>query len=184
MSKKPVTKRTKSTKPTAIGLAMKISEQVELVNIKLLKGKFSQLPDTAQGEKFFDVDRTVCVEVDHDENIIIVLPKFELKGYSDKEKAEQNKPFLNIKATFSLVYKAKDLSNLSKKAFDTFGEMNGIYNAWPYWREFVQNITTRMGLPALTVPVFRIAAHPPKKASINKKKTAKKSSKEKINKNN
>ena len=127
-----MTKKKKNTRPTALSLAMKISEQVELEDIKLLKSRFSQLPDTTQGEKFFDVDRTVHVEVNSDENMITVLPKFELKGYSDKEKAEQNKPFLNIKAVFSLVYKAKDLSNLSKKAFDIFGEMKALLTEGKY----------------------------------------------------
>lgn len=29
-------------------------------------------------------------------------------------------------------------------------------DAWPYWREFVQNMSARMGFPALTVPLLEI----------------------------
>ena len=36
-----------------------------------------------------------------------------------------------------------------------FGALNGVFNAWPYCREFVQSMSTRMGLPALTIPVHR-----------------------------
>jgi preprotein translocase subunit SecB len=32
--------------------------------------------------------------------------------------------------------------------------MNGIYNIWPYWREYVQTTTSRLGLPPLTLPVL------------------------------
>ncbi len=174
MSKKTITKKKKQNRPTDISLAVKISDQVELEEVKLLTSEFRQLPPITQGEKFFDVDRTVRVEVDKDKNRIVVFPKFELKGYSGKKKAEQDEPFLNIKAMFALVYRAKDLSKLSKKAFDSFGQANGIYNAWPYWREFVQNVTTRMGLPSLTVPVFRIVAPPQKEASTKKGATKKK----------
>ena len=35
-----------------------------------------------------------------------------------------------------------------------FMTINPISNAWPYWREFVQNMSSRMGFPALTVPLL------------------------------
>jgi len=177
MTKKTLTKKKKQDRRADLKLAIKISEQVELEEVKLLMSEFSQLPPITQGDKVFDVDRTVRVEVNKDENMIIVFPNFELKGYSDKKRAKQDEPFLNIKAMFALVYRAKDLSNLSEKAFDSFGQANGIYNAWPYWREFVQNVTTRMGLPPLTVPVFRIVAPPQKEASTRKRATKKKAKK-------
>jgi len=174
MTKKKLTKKKKQDRLADLKLAIKISEQVELEEVKLLMSEFSQLPTADQGEKLFNVDRTVSVEANKDQNMIIVFPNFELKGYSDKKMAKQDEPFLKIRAMFALVYKAKDLSNLSEKAFDSFGQANGVYNAWPYWREFVQNVTTRMGLPPLTIPVFRIVAQPPKEASTRKRATKKK----------
>jgi hypothetical protein len=40
--------------------------------------------------------------------------------------------------------------------------INPISNAWPYWREFVQSMSSRMGFPALTVPLLEIV---PKKTA-------------------
>lgn len=38
-----------------------------------------------------------------------------------------------------------------------FCAFNATFNAWPYWREFVQSATSRMGVfPNLTIPVFRV----------------------------
>lgn len=179
MTKKTLTKKKKRDRRADLKLAIKISEQVELEEVKLLRSEFSQLPTVDQGEKLFDVDRTVRVEANKDQNMIIVFPNFELKGYADKERAKQGEPFLKISAMFALVYKAKDLSNLSEKAFDSFGQANGVYNAWPYWREFVQNVTTRMGLPPLTIPVFRIVAPSQKEASTRKRTTKKNTKKAK-----
>jgi len=55
-----------------------------------------------------------------------------------------------------------------------------ISNAWPYWREFVQSMSARMGFPALTVPLLEIAMkksaakelknQPVKKKSTRRKK--------------
>jgi hypothetical protein len=50
-----------------------------------------------------------------------------------------------------------------------------ISNAWPYWREFVQSMSARMGFPALTVPLLEIT---PKKPTVKeaKRQAAKKES--------
>jgi preprotein translocase subunit SecB len=69
-----------------------------------------------------------------------------------------------------LLYNIKSFEGLDEKAFMSFAELNGTYNAWPYWREFVQNITNRMQLPTLTIPVFRIQSSIPK--PINEEKIA------------
>ena len=37
-----------------------------------------------------------------------------------------------------------------------FGKINGVFNAWPYWRELVHASLARMDMPTLTVPVFRL----------------------------
>jgi hypothetical protein len=53
-----------------------------------------------------------------------------------------------------------------------FAGTNGLLNTWPYFREFIQSITARAGMPPLTVPLFRIHHKPlssptkPLKASV------------------
>jgi preprotein translocase subunit SecB len=156
MSKKIITKQGKQNDLVVTKMAFKISEQVELKEVKLITTECNQLPLLEQGEKLFDVDRKVEIETNKETNTILVFSTFNLKGYSEKNKLESEKSFLNIRATFLLIYQAKDIGSFDDKAFEIFGQSNGIYNAWPYWREFVQNITSRMGLPVLTIPVFRI----------------------------
>lgn len=50
-----------------------------------------------------------------------------------------------------LLVEAPDLDD-----FVHFGFCNGTFNAWPYWREHVRQVTTRMGITPLVVPVFRV----------------------------
>lgn len=72
-------------------------------------------------------------------------------------KTEQDsEPALQIEATFILRYSLTDATDLSSRDFAAFGRINGVHNAWPYWREFVQSTTVRMGLSALTAPLFRV----------------------------
>ncbi len=36
-----------------------------------------------------------------------------------------------------------------------FAEINGMYNAWPYFRELFQSSISRMGLPPIALPLYR-----------------------------
>jgi preprotein translocase subunit SecB len=153
--------------------AVQVAEQVELQEVRLLGCNCNQSIKNIQGNKCFDVDKDIDVQVDREAGRIFVVAKFSLKTFLEKEK---NDPFATIDASFLLVYNAKNISEMPDEYFDSFGKTNGIYNAWPYWREFVQNATTRMGLPSLTMPVFRIVK-PADVDSVQSKSVKKKVSK-------
>lgn len=54
----------------------------------------------------------------------------------------------------ALEYKVRNaelFDRLTDEDCNQFAEMNGVYNAWPYLREFCQNASLRMGLP---IPVM------------------------------
>ena len=110
----------------------------------------------------FDIKRTSQFELSSDRNSVAVVIRFTLKAFGKGESREEENAFLTIAADFLLVYRIDDATGLDDTAFKNFAEVNGTYNAWPYWREFVQSITTRMDLPTLTIPVFRIPYTPPK----------------------
>lgn len=48
-----------------------------------------------------------------------------------------------------------------RPAFEEFGRYNVGYQIWPYWREYVQNICARLGLPPIPVPMYRIPQREP-----------------------
>ena len=63
-----------------------------------------------------------------------------------------------VSATLALRYaiERKALSALDDNAVQDFAETNGVYNAWPYWREILQATAARVGLPGIVAPLFRI----------------------------
>jgi len=84
---------------------------------------------------------------------IVVLIRFELVGkYPDMEPGEER---IRIEASFRLTYRLDSIEGLDEENFRAFGELNGIYNAYPYWREYLQSTITRMGLPPLIAPLFK-----------------------------
>lgn len=83
------------------------------------------------------------------ENGAHVSHSYNLVGTSDSEKDYAFK----ISCTFRLEYYS-DIP-LSKEFMDIFSVKNIAVNSWPYFREFVQNITQRMNIPPVVVPLFK-----------------------------
>ena len=49
-----------------------------------------------------------------------------------------------------------DREDLDPDVLDEFGRTNALYHVWPYWREYVQSALSRLRLPPLTIPMFRL----------------------------
>jgi len=70
-------------------------------------------------------------------------------------------------ATYELTYLIPKETPVSQQDLNDFARPNAMFNVWPYWREYVQNTITRMNLPPLVLPLFRVkeAAKQVKQAS-------------------
>ena len=171
--KKRKTKALKGVNKVAAGLL--VSDRVQLKDVRLISCKCDQTPEATLGKKSYNIDYSTEVQVDKGNGYIIVTAKFHFEAFAE---SRTQKPVILIDASFLLAYKVEHFEGLTQKGFKQFANLNGIYNAWPYWREFVQNTVTRMGLPSLSIPVFRIV-EPPKAKTI-KRKVGKKKVKNKI----
>ena len=82
---------------------------------------------------------------------------FSLMATREKEEKEQDNVIFTIEASFVLTYECNSPELLDEGTIEAFAKTNGVYNAWPYWRELAQSMTLRMGLPTVTLPVFRLS---------------------------
>ncbi len=172
MAKKKVkTKVVKREKKVYPGLL--VSDRVQLKDVRLLRCNCVQTPEALFGKKTFAINYSTEVQVDKKSGCIFVIVKFLFEAFIE---SKTKKPVIVIDASFLLTYKIEDFDGLTQKGFEQFANLNGIYNAWPYWREYVQNTIVRMGLPSLSIPVFRIL-EPPKKKIVGKKAVKKKAAK-------
>ena len=168
MAKKKVkTRVVKRENKLSAGLL--VSDRVQLKDVRLISCKCDQTPEGTLGKKPYNINYSTEVQVDKKSGYIIVTAKFHFEAFTE---SKAQKPVILIDASFLLAYKIENFEGLTQKAFEQFANLNGIYNAWPYWREFVQNTVVRMGLPSLSIPVFRIVE--PRKEKTGKKKVRKK----------
>ena len=63
-------------------------------------------------------------------------------------------PAASVRAAYLLVY---DFSGdpPTERDIEQFARGNGVYHSWPFLRQLLFDLTAKMGLPPLTLPVFQ-----------------------------
>ena len=167
-AKKKVVKR--GNRKPGVSPGLLVSDRVQIGDVRLISCGCEQKPAATAGKKSYDITTSTDVQSDKSRGLIVVIVKFHFAA-SVEERTQE--PALTIDASFVLTYQIDRFDGLTQEGFEQFANLNGVYNAWPYWREFVQNTIGRMGLPPLTIPVFRIVE--PSSGAKTAKKTKKKS---------
>lgn len=109
-----------------------------------------------------DVETSVFTEANYEAKEHTIWVKAECKALfiKDPDKLLKKKKALSINVTFMLVYEYLVKGGPTEREFDkylrAFSNVNGVFNVWPYFREFVQTTTTRMGVPAYILPTYRV----------------------------
>ena len=68
-----------------------------------------------------------------------------------------------IEADFIATYDEGEAAEpLPEAAISAFGTQNVPFNIWPYWREIVHALCSRMGLPKVVLPLYRMKKAQPK----------------------
>lgn len=70
--------------------------------------------------------------------------------------ANAEAPALQVSGSFALSYQLKPEYEPKADEMDAFKDGNAVFNCWPYFREFVQSMCSRMGLQIAPVPLLRL----------------------------
>lgn len=144
----------------------KVAATVEIANVRFVSFSAKQNIQPYEGNLVVKYAVETKTRADKEQGRIHVLATFEMHAFP--EGVEPADKQVEIKATLELVYDSPSAGKFSQEALDWFGRINGVYNGWPYWREFVQNATTRMGLPPLVIPTFRLPRSPTRRKASRK----------------
>ena len=128
---------------------------VEIDNVRLCEGSCRSLvrPSESVEDVAVKVSYAPAVTETRESELLVITVSFSLDVHdrTDKENLQAE-----IRGTFELSYRLPADEGFSAEELKEFGRVNAVFNAWPYWREYVQASLARMSLPALTMPVFRI----------------------------
>jgi len=128
--------------------------KVELHGLRLVESssKLGELRenDELPGQAMQAISLTLGLSDDQKAAKVTVRIKLDATYDGDATK----EPVLSILASFELYFDIVEAFR-TPKVREAFFQRIGMLVVWPYWREFVQTMTTRMGLPAFPVPIAR-----------------------------
>lgn len=144
---------------TNLELAGKVAKCVDLYAVNLRYANVEAKCDPGSLPEEIDVDlqyrasfERINREGGFSELAVTVEFKFNVKSKIGDEAGDD---VLLLDAGYLLNYWVRDCEGIDEGCYKYFSDVNGPYNAWPYWRELVQSVTGRVGLPGFVVPVFR-----------------------------
>ncbi|MEW6659089.1 MAG: protein-export chaperone SecB [Thermodesulfobacteriota bacterium] len=148
-------------------------KQLEVENVFLLEAKIKSDPST-RSPRGVSLTYNFDVEIlKREKEKLQIACHFTISAI---RKDNPDNPLMNIEAKFAIEYFIQNPKKLKENDIDDFIKIDPVDTAWPYWREFVQNLTSRMGFPALTIPIikfdFQNIERSPRRA-ISKKKVSK-----------
>jgi len=144
----------------------RVARKVELREIYLLEASVHR-ESMEIGEEPLSLKYHCATKIlpsDATENILPVACEFSVLAFHGDS---SDSPVMRIEASFCANYVFRNSRNVAHEDIQHFAKINPLYNVWSYWREFVHSMTTRMGFPALTVPLLTIV---PKKSPAKRRK--------------
>lgn len=141
--------------------AYRISSLVEIRELFLAKASFVRR-EVAKGANYtVSLKQSASSFPEPESNCLRVKASFRFAAH-EGENSGANDP-VEVGATFEARYSLvkENMSDFTQEHYDAFARTNGIFNAWPYFREFLQSSLVRMGLPAFALPVLRLPQSAP-----------------------
>lgn len=128
----------------------KILEGIELqtIYLKSFEGKINReaIPKEAIARISSKADFRVTTE-----NRVGISQKWDIIGKDKSTKSE----FITISVTYAVILHSKN--EFKKDFFEIYEKTSLTLNVWPFVREFVNNMTARMNIPPLTLPLLKFA---------------------------
>ena len=93
-------------------------------------------------------------------NIMRLEIAFRMAGVEERGESDHTRrkpePVVLVECAYEVDYEVLDGFEPSAGHIKAFKDGNAIFNAWPYFREYLQNNLQRMGLPPLVAPFLRL----------------------------
>ena len=148
----------------------KVVSKCDFISLHLSSCKVSRELDAlnhSEAEAVVDFSGNL-VSISNKEFIAKITFSFNTQDPND----DSEKTFISIAAEYILKYSLKNNHGLTEDDIQIFCGINAVYNAWPFCREFVLDMTNKMGLPPFYLPLLKFRTLP--KQEDPPKKDAKK----------
>lgn len=147
--------------PTQYGLAAAVAKHVDLVRVhanalsaRMIAPHRTVVEAMAKNEVETKLSWSPTFDVQEVPSALIIRIPFAVAIAPREAQAA----LVEVQVEFVLEYSLDSLppNDMRPDLFEAFAKVNGVYNAWPYLREVVQNTIARMAIPPVVLPVYRV----------------------------
>jgi hypothetical protein len=133
----------------------RVAARVQILNVELIHAHFERDDDgplAAHGAVEFVPEIGIDFEWALDDALEQLGCLFRFAAFRDDEPDQPYRLF----AHFRLLYSVSEPALLDDDEVHQFVAWNAMFNAWPYWREYLASTLNRAGLPRMTLPVLGV----------------------------
>jgi hypothetical protein len=135
--------------------AQSLQTHCDLDRIALLRCCGSRVPAGAQPSEPYTLNASHSTTAKLIDDVLSIEASFNSAAV-DAKKAQ----IFAVECTYELCYKLKEGYKPQENEIEAFKDGNAVFNCWPYFREFLQDITARMGQAPPPLPFLRVVPKP------------------------
>ncbi len=143
-------------------LAARVAGAAQLLDVRLCDSSATLTDFGATDRLTFTADTELSAEQSPGSEAIVVQHRVAVTVTgADEQDQPTDHMVASITCTHEALYVVPTDIEADPDELDAFAQTTGVLTLWPYARALVQDLTQRMGLPALTLGVVRIGIDAP-----------------------
>jgi hypothetical protein len=139
--------------PRSVG---RVAGRVQILTVELLGAHFSRVDDgPLLAAPVYDAAPEIGIHIEWAANEDRTLLSCAI-AFATQFGGELDEEPWQLLARFRLDYTVSGGADLTDHELDNFEHWNAMFNAWPYWREYLSSTVNRAQLPRFVLPVIGV----------------------------
>jgi len=140
--------------PEDFKIISKVARKSKVVKVTMISGNFELAGQTSFPEKLI-ASLSVLGEIYNlEEKSFTAKVTITFKGVRSED---DKTPKVSIVGSFILYYSLHDANEFTEDEIKIFCEVNAVYNAWPFLREYISSVLARLDLPQFALPLLKLS---------------------------
>lgn len=129
-----------------------------MLDVRMVEASFRHIDFPEDGQITYKMDIAPSARLSESTPTLVTSADFTLEMRQEVD-GEAN-DIANIQFTLAGLYSIPEDVEFSDEEVAAFADTTGIFGLYPYAREYVQDVTGRLGLPPLTLGLYKIPTTP------------------------
>ena len=136
--------------------AGRVAGQSDLLDVRLTRASIEMPNFPAQDVDLrFDLTTTPRVQYDDGADSFAVSVAYDLTVTQDEADGGERR-IADISFTYAALFDTNPAEAFTDESLESFAETTGQFALYPYAREYIQDLTGRLGLPPLTLGLLKV----------------------------